>query len=81
MEEINSNSDVDFVMVLGDITKDSEPLNHVRAKDMLDKLNVPYYVLPGNHDETHIQNELGIEDFVETFQGHGYTENSSYSQP
>jgi 3',5'-cyclic AMP phosphodiesterase CpdA len=80
VEEINSNSDIDFVLVLGDITKDSEPLNHVRAKDMLGKLNVPYYVLPGNHDvnKTYIENEMGIEDFVKTFQGHGYTNNSSY---
>jgi len=80
VEEINSNTDVDFVLVLGDITKDSEPLNHVRAKDMLDRLNAPYYVLPGNHDvnKTYIENELGIEDFVENFQGHGYTDNRSY---
>lgn len=80
IEEINSRSDIDFVLVLGDITKDSEPINHIRAKDLLDTLNVPYYVLPGNHDvdKTSIKNELGIESFVQIYQGHGYTDNRSY---
>jgi len=80
IEEINSKSDIDFVLVAGDITKDSEPINHVRAKDLLDKLNVPYYVIPGNHDvqKTSVENEMGIEDFVNIYQGHGYTLDRPY---
>ncbi len=83
IEEINDRSDIDFVLVLGDITKDSEPINHVIAKDNLDKLNMPYFVIPGNHDvnKTSVKGmKNGIEDFVKTYQGHGYQgEKSWYS--
>lgn len=80
IEEINARSDIDFVLVLGDITKDSEPINHVRAKEILDKLDVPYFAIPGNHDvnKTQIKGEKGIEDFVQIYQGHGYQGNSSW---
>jgi len=80
IQQINSRSDVDFVLVLGDLTKDSEPINHVRVKDMLDELSAPYYVIPGNHDvdKAYIQNEKGIEEFVDIYNGHGYADNKSY---
>jgi 3',5'-cyclic AMP phosphodiesterase CpdA len=81
IEEINTRSDIDFVLVLGDLTKDSEPINHVLVKDMLDKLNAPYFVVPGNHDvnKTSVKGmKNGIEDFVKAYQGHGYQGNKSW---
>ncbi|MCX8207442.1 MAG: metallophosphoesterase [Methanothrix sp.] len=83
IKEINAMNDIDFVLVLGDITKDSEPINHVLAKDLLDTLDVPYFVVPGNHDvnKTYVKGmKKGIEDFVKIYEGHGYQgERSWYS--
>ena len=48
---INSRTDVDFVVELGDLVSNSnaEP-NFVAAKSILGGLNKPYYVVEGNHD-------------------------------
>ena len=50
IDDINSMGDVDFVIVSGDLTKDSEPYNHQRVLEQLNGLNIPYYIVPGNHD-------------------------------
>lgn len=47
---INSRSDVDFTVVLGDIVDSASSTNFGVAKTLLDKLNKQYYVIPGNHD-------------------------------
>ncbi|MDI3499574.1 MAG: alkaline phosphatase [Synergistaceae bacterium] len=75
IDEINKRQDIDFVLVPGDLTKDSEPYNHRAVKAMLDKLNVPYYVIPGNHDvkkDWMPQGNLGVADFARYYAGHGY---------
>ncbi len=48
--DINQLSGIDFVLVSGDITEADLGDNLVRAKHALDKLRVPYYIIPGNHD-------------------------------
>lgn len=81
IDDINSRSDIAFVLILGDLTKDSEPYNHIKVKEMLDNLRVPYYVIPGNHDvnKTSVKGpKMGIEDFVKIYQGHGYNSNRTY---
>jgi len=50
VEEINLMKDVSFVLVTGDLTKDSEPYNHQKVIEILDGLKVPYFITPGNHD-------------------------------
>jgi alkaline phosphatase len=50
VNEVNGMKDVSFVLIVGDLTKDSEPKNHKRVLDILSKLNKPYYITPGNHD-------------------------------
>lgn len=50
VNDINNNKEIDFAIVSGDITEfgaDSELKN---AKSILDQLNKPWYVVPGNHD-------------------------------
>jgi len=67
IDEINKRNDIDFVLVPGDLTKDSEPYNHRAVKAMLDKLDVPYYVIPGNHDvkkDWMPKENWGISEFV-----------------
>jgi predicted phosphodiesterase len=47
---IDGRSDVDFVVILGDIVDSATTNNFATAKDLLSKLNKPYYIIPGNHD-------------------------------
>jgi 3',5'-cyclic AMP phosphodiesterase CpdA len=75
IDEINKRNDIDFVLVPGDLTKDSEPYNHRAVKAMLDKLDVPYYVIPGNHDvkkDWMPKENWGISEFVNYYERHGY---------
>jgi predicted phosphodiesterase len=47
---INGRSDIDFVVIMGDIVETATTNNFVVAKNLLSTLNKPYYVIPGNHD-------------------------------
>lgn len=49
--EINALPDVDFVVVPGDLTKDSEPYNHERARALLTRFRKPVFCVSGNHDQ------------------------------
>lgn len=48
--DINQMTDIAFVVVTGDITELGTDAQLVLAKDILSRLNVPWYVIPGNHD-------------------------------
>ena len=48
-----ANSNVDFLLIPGDLTKDGELSSHERLADHLDKLRqqgIQVFVVPGNHD-------------------------------
>ena len=48
--DVNGQPEIDFVIVSGDIT-DMNTGRHLNlAKQILDSLRVPYYIIPGNHD-------------------------------
>ncbi|HOX28224.1 MAG TPA: metallophosphoesterase [bacterium] len=49
IEELNA-LELDFVIVKGDLITDHTEKNIITAKEMLDKLKHPYYILRGNHD-------------------------------
>lgn len=51
IQEINGRPDIDFVLVAGDLTKDSEPYNHTRARELLSRFRAPVYCISGNHDQ------------------------------
>lgn len=79
IDAINAQGDIDFVIVLGDLTKDAEPWNVDRFQELMAELKVPYYVVLGNHDvspvDTHAsQRDPGVtrSTMIWTFQGHGY---------
>jgi 3',5'-cyclic-AMP phosphodiesterase len=42
---------VDAVLVTGDLTDDGSAENYRRARELLERLEAPLYVLPGNHDD------------------------------
>src|SRR5215203_6158685 len=48
--DINSMSDIAFVVLTGDITELGTDAELKLAKEILDGLKVPYYIIPGNHD-------------------------------
>lgn len=50
VNDVRDMGDVDFILLPGDLTKDSEPKNHQWFIDLLSPLGIPYYITPGNHD-------------------------------
>ncbi len=48
--DINSQPGLSFVIVSGDVTDMGSYENFRLAKEILDRLRIPYYIIPGNHD-------------------------------
>jgi len=65
VNDINSMSDIDFVILAGDITEFGSDVEIERAKSILDKLTVPYYIVAGNHDSK--WSESGCNTFARVF--------------
>ena len=63
VNSINDLEDVQFVVATGDITETGKNIELETAKNILDKLNKPYYIIPGNHDAK--WSESGCTKFIE----------------
>jgi outer membrane protein assembly factor BamB/predicted phosphodiesterase len=50
VRDIDAMSDVDFVVLTGDITELGTNQELRLAKLLLDSLDIPYHIIPGNHD-------------------------------
>lgn len=50
VRDINAMSDVAFVVLTGDITELGTNEELKLAKRILDSLDIPFYIIPGNHD-------------------------------
>lgn len=50
VNDVNSLKSIDFVLVSGDISNLGDTVSLKIAKQTLQKLNMPYYIIPGNHD-------------------------------
>ncbi len=50
VNDINSNDSIAFVILSGDVTEFGSDKELMLAKDILDSLNKPWYIIPGNHD-------------------------------
>ena len=50
IHDINKRSDLEFVIVTGDITEKGKNDELESAKKILENLKVKYYIIPGNHD-------------------------------
>ena len=50
VRDINDNPDLKFVIITGDITEFGADAELHQAKTILDSLNKPWYIIPGNHD-------------------------------
>ncbi len=63
--DINTNSLIQFVVISGDITEfGSDKEIHI-ARQILDSLNKPWYIVPGNHDSN--WSESGANSFKKIF--------------
>ena len=65
VDDVNKNPAIDFVLVAGDITEEGDLKSLTVAKELLDQLNAPYYVVPGNHETK--WTESGMTDFGKVF--------------
>ncbi|HEY4330787.1 MAG TPA: metallophosphoesterase [Phycisphaerae bacterium] len=50
VRQVNATPGVELVLVLGDLAETGAMEELAAAKRILDRLNVPYYTVPGNHD-------------------------------
>jgi len=41
----------DVVLVTGDLTDQGRPADYAQLRTLLDRLTMPFYVIPGNHDD------------------------------
>lgn len=65
VEDVNTQEHIAFVLVSGDIAETGDYVSLMVAKRELDKLNCPYYIVPGNHDTK--WSESGATDFKRIF--------------
>lgn len=65
VHDINQNKDIQFVIVSGDVTEFGSDNELRLAKQILDSLTKPYYIIPGNHDDN--WSESGTNSFKKTF--------------
>ncbi len=62
VNDINSLDSISFTIVSGDITATGTLDELTLAKQLLDSLEKPYYIIPGNHDTK--WSESGCTDFI-----------------
>lgn len=63
--DINQQSNIEFVVVTGDLTESGDRASIEAVKAALDGLNVPFYAASGNHETT--WSESGVMDFTRVF--------------
>ena len=65
VNEVNNTSGLDFVLVSGDVSQIGDSASLRLAKQMLDKLKIPYYVTAGNHE--YRINSANDSNFIKVF--------------
>ena len=65
VEDINKNTDIQFVIISGDIANFGADDELACAKNIFDKLNKPWFIVAGNHDAT--WSESGTNSFAKAF--------------
>ncbi len=63
--DIVAQDSLDFVIFAGDITEFGSDEEIELAKSIMDRLDIPYYILSGNHDSK--WSESGCNTFIEVF--------------
>ena len=69
--DINAQPQIQFAVVAGDITEFGSDDELAQAKEILSKLNIPWYIIPGNHDTK--WSESGCNTFNRIFGASGFS--------
>ncbi len=70
VRSINQVDSLKFVIVSGDLTEKGRNSEFEKFKKIIDKLDIPYYVIPGNHD--FVWNESGGLEFTDLFNNENF---------
>lgn len=65
VKDINQMQDIAFVVITGDITEFGSDEEFKTTKSILEDLDVPWHIIPGNHDSN--WSESGTNSFDEVF--------------
>ena len=65
VNQINDTPGIEFAIVSGDITNIGDRQSMEVVKSLLDRLNVEYHIIPGNHETK--WSESGVTDFARVF--------------
>ena len=65
VQDINQDNSIQFVVISGDITEFGADKEILLAKQILDSLQKPWYIIPGNHDGN--WSESGANTFKKVF--------------
>lgn len=71
VDDINSSDNISFTIVSGDITATGTLAELSLAKQILDNLEKPYHIIPGNHDTK--WSESGCTDFIKLWGNDRFT--------
>jgi Icc protein len=63
---------VDVVLATGDLSQDETAESYRRFADLVSKLGVPVYAIPGNHDAPKVMNQVFGENGVRVARGAGF---------
>jgi outer membrane protein assembly factor BamB/predicted phosphodiesterase len=84
IEDINSLENIDFVLLTGDITEMGTDKEIELAKSIIEQLDIPWYIVPGNHDTGWSESggvsfirEFGYDKFVFEHKGYKFIGNAS----
>lgn len=76
IEDLNGRADIDFVVITGDITELGTNQELALARSLFDRIRVPWFIVPGNHDTgwsesggQQIVSVFGYDKFVFTRKG------------
>ena len=69
--DINSRADLEFVLLAGDITEFGADAELLEAREILSRLEKPWYIVPGNHDSK--WSESGCNSFAQIFGGETFS--------
>lgn len=72
---INENKDIQFTVVLGDLATDGKLVELSLARNSLDRLERPYFCVPGNHD-VHIYSQDMFNNYRQQFEETHWREDS-----
>lgn len=71
ISDVSCLKNIDFVVISGDVSDLGDTVSLKEAKQMLQKLNIPYYIVPGNHDIR--WSETQATNFKKVFQDDKFT--------